>query len=131
MSCWWNLTFSVMGAESVVEQLKDRLSDFRLATGAAMFHHARIVSTAPGFVALAASRNHGGEGAIRELVERFSDLSFQGSLWNDMGYGSYTLFEGQDGAIRFRDLEIPDFDNRVELRVEESEIEKRIREIDD
>jgi hypothetical protein len=70
------------------------------------------VSSIAGFIVIHASRNYHAEAAICELISRFPDLAFHGSLYSDMGYGHYTLFEGCGGEAKFRDLVIPNFEER-------------------
>jgi hypothetical protein len=112
MSCWWDLDFSVTGPEPLAEQLKENLSGLKFDDGARLFHHVKVVSSLPGFVVVHASRNYHGAAAISELIARFPDLLFHGSLHSDMGYDQYTVFEGRDGEAELQDMVISDFETR-------------------
>src|SRR4051812_11391005 len=122
MSCWWDLDFSVTGPESLTEQLKAILADLKFDDGARLFHHVEIVNYLPGFIVVHASRNYHGGATIGELIARFPDMAFQGSLHSDVGYDHYTLFCGQNGETTFQDLVIPDFEERLARRPTPDEI---------
>ncbi len=67
MSCWWDIDFSAIGAEPIVRELREKISDLEFEDGARLFHHVEVVKSAPGLVLVHASRNYRGEAAICEL----------------------------------------------------------------
>ncbi len=131
MSLWWDVDFSVIGPEPLTESLKEALPALKFDEGGRLFHHVEIISSIPGFVIVHASRKCHGHAATSELIGRFPELSFQGSLHSDMDYDQYTLFHGQDGETTFQDLVIPDFEARFPRRPSRAEIEKQIAELED
>ena len=126
MSCWCELDFSVTGPEPITRELKRILPDQKFDDGARLFHHVEIISSLPGFVVVHASRNYHGGAAICELIARFPDLSFQGSLHSDVGYDHYTLFYGQSGETTFQDFVIPDFEMLRTHCTSRAEVEEQI-----
>jgi hypothetical protein len=129
MSCWWDLHFSVIGPETMTEELRSTLSSLKFDDDKALFHHIEIVSYIPGFIVVHASRNYHGGDAIAELIARFPELSFQGLLHSDVGYDHYTLVQGRDGEAEFQDLVIADFENRFGKPLSRDEVENRISEL--
>jgi hypothetical protein len=133
MSCWWDINFSVIGPElaSEDEQFNEKLlSQMRFQEGSMLFHHVEIVDAGVGYCAIHASRNYYGGLAIEELIARFPNLAFVGSLHCDVGYDNYTLFQGRDGEATFNEHAIPDFDARMKPATIE-ELRERIAKLDE
>ena len=131
MSCWWDIDISAIGAEPIVQELREKISYLEFEDGARLFHHVEVVKSAPGLVLVHASRNYRGEAAICELIALFPDLTFQGSLWSDVGSDQFTLFEGRQGETILRNLVIPDFEEHLARVPDRVEIEKQIAELDE
>ena len=68
------------------ELLTEKISDLIFDDGAQLFHRVEIVNSIPPIV-IHASRNYYGGAAICELIARFPDLAFQGSLHSDVDCG--------------------------------------------
>jgi hypothetical protein len=130
MSCWWDLDFSVAGPEPFIDQLRAALPHSKFDDGARLFHHVEIVSSIAGFIVIHASRNYHGAEAICELIARFPDLVFQGSLHADNGHDHYTLFHGRSGETTTQDLVIPDFEERLARCPDRAEIEDQMAGLD-
>src|SRR5205085_4766850 len=112
MSCWWDLDFSATGPEPLTEELKTTLPHLRFHDGARLFHHVEIKSSIPGFMVIHTFRNYHGGDAICELIARFPDLVFQGSLHSDVTYNRHTLFQGRSGETMFQEFVIADIEER-------------------
>jgi len=111
MSCWWDIDFTVIGPELAGEQdqfTEKTMSEMRFEGGAKLFHYVEIVAGLPGYRVIHASRNYYGEPAIEELITRFPNLTFIGSLHSDSTYEHYTLFYGRGGQATFTEHAIPE-----------------------
>jgi hypothetical protein len=93
------------------------------------FSHVKIISSLPGFVVVHASRNYHGAAAISELIARFPDLLFHGSLHSDVGYDHYTIFEGRGGEAELKDMVIPDFEERFGKPLTRVDVEEKIAKL--
>jgi hypothetical protein len=128
MSCWWDLDFSATGPEPLTEELKTTLPHLTFDDGPRLFHHVEIMSSIPGFMVIHTCRNcHGGD-AICELIARFPDLVFQGSLHSDVTYDRYTLFQGQSGETIFQEFVIADIEKRLTRCPSRAELEEQLFE---
>jgi hypothetical protein len=122
MSCWWDIDFTVTGPElaGAQDQFTEKtMSEMRFEGGAKLFHYVQIVAGVPGYRVIHASRNYYGGSTIEELIARFPNLTFIGSLHSDNTYERYTLFEGRGGKATFTEHEIPDFDQWMKPEVPE------------
>ena len=71
-------------------------------------------------------RNYHGGGAICELIARFPDLVFQGSLHSDVTHDRYTLFQGRSGETMFQEFVIADVEERLTRCPSRAELEEQL-----
>jgi hypothetical protein len=121
MSCYWDIEFSAIGSMDRIAGLGRTIRELEfdadyweeLARGRtlrnkpSLFHHVETHKSGPGFVALHACRNYYGNEAMSELIARFHDLTFQGTISTDIQDNSHMLFEGRDGemTIEYRETQ--------------------------
>jgi hypothetical protein len=130
MSCWWSVTFSVVGPDDEIERFREGLPELRFKfrgnmpprvessvpddgwrhasnflpeAGSPIWHHAEVKVRTIGFLSIVAGRNYYAHAHIEQMVAEFPNLTFVGIIYTDSNEEMYWTFDGANGESAWQE----------------------------